>query len=134
MDMITPQSAGRSAQRIMRGDTQYGDVPGPEVDVGDYGKGLMYGGRVGYNKGGITTMEELLKEDEKTVDEESTDISMTDTVQGTMLETASKKKRKSKKASKKDDEDLLDNIGAMQKSYSILYPEVKENRIKTSII
>ncbi|MDA9812335.1 hypothetical protein N9C03_00845 [bacterium] len=130
MDMITPESVGRSTQRIMRGDTQYGDVPGPEDDVGDYGKGLMYGGRVGYNKGGITTMEELLKEDEKTVDEESSDISMTDTVKGTILDTPSKKKRKSKKDSKKDDEDLLDNIGAMQKSYSILYPEVKENRIR----
>ena len=40
MDMITPQSAGRSAQRIMRGDTRFGS---PEFNMG---------GRVNYEEGG----------------------------------------------------------------------------------
>jgi hypothetical protein len=40
MDMITPESAGRSAQRIMRGDTRFGS---PEFNMG---------GRVGFEHGG----------------------------------------------------------------------------------
>jgi hypothetical protein len=40
MDMITPESAGRSAQRIMRGDTRFGS---PEFNMG---------GRVGLESGG----------------------------------------------------------------------------------
>ena len=45
MDMITPESAGRSAQRIMRGDTRFGS---PEFNMG---------GRVGYKRGGFSEEE-----------------------------------------------------------------------------
>ena len=44
MDMITPQSAEKSAQKISMGDTQYGDIP--------YAKG----GRIGYRLGTPDTM------------------------------------------------------------------------------
>jgi hypothetical protein len=45
MDMITPESAGRSAQRIMRGDTRFGS---PEFNMG---------GRVGFEHGGLSDEE-----------------------------------------------------------------------------
>ena len=45
MDMITPESAKRSARRIMRGDTRFGS---PEFNMG---------GRVNYKKGGMTSEE-----------------------------------------------------------------------------
>ena len=45
MDMITPESAKRSARRIMRGDTRFGS---PEFNMG---------GRVNYKKGGMTNEE-----------------------------------------------------------------------------
>ncbi len=41
MDMITPESAGASARRIMMGDTQYGDFTEEKRN----------GGRIGYKKG-----------------------------------------------------------------------------------
>ena len=44
MDMITPQSAEKSSQRISMGDTQYGDIP------------YAQGGRIGYAGGGITDL------------------------------------------------------------------------------
>ena len=101
---------------------------------------MMYGGRVGYEGGDLVDMEDVIlastkgkkSEEETYFDEEGGDISMAGVVKGEILglPAVKKKKRKSKEDSKKDDEDLLDNIGAMQKSYSILYPEVKENRIR----
>ena len=101
---------------------------------------MMSGGRVGYEGGDLVDMEDVIlastkgkkSEEETYFDEEGGDISMAGVVKGEILglPAVKKKKRKSKEDSKKDDEDLLDNIGAMQKSYSILYPEVKENRIR----
>ena len=49
MDMITPESAGRSAQRIMRGDTRFGS---PEFNMG---------GRVNFGDGGETEKERRRK-------------------------------------------------------------------------
>jgi len=49
MDMITPESAERSARRIMRGDTRFGS---PEFNMG---------GRVGYKDGGETKKERRRK-------------------------------------------------------------------------
>jgi len=60
MDMITPESVGRSTQRIMRGDTQYGDIGSmkeqPETEYERRVKaalGYNMGGRVGLKDGGF---------------------------------------------------------------------------------
>jgi hypothetical protein len=63
MDMITPESAGRSAQRIMRGDTRFGS---PEFNMG---------GRVGFDKGGSSddgyiTIAERKSKKKKSMDDE----------------------------------------------------------------
>ena len=62
MDMITPESAGASARRIMMGDTQYGDfsdpdyptgMPGGYVDQSGMPGGYNNGGRIGYDEGDV---------------------------------------------------------------------------------
>ena len=60
MDMITPESIDRSTRRIMRGDTEFGDIGSmnfsdPDIDVGDYGQTISKknGGRIGYENGGF---------------------------------------------------------------------------------
>ena len=45
MDMITPESAERSARRISMGDTQYGDIPA-----------MAQGGRIGAEEGGLMNL------------------------------------------------------------------------------
>jgi len=45
MDMITPESAERSARRISMGDTQYGDIPA-----------MAHGGRIGAAEGGLMNL------------------------------------------------------------------------------
>jgi hypothetical protein len=66
MGMINPQSAERSAQRIMMGDTRYGDFT--QDNVGDYGQVLYEdekrnGGRIGYRFGNevIADQEAIVK-------------------------------------------------------------------------
>ena len=61
MDMITPESVGRSTQRIMRGDTQYGDIGSmkeqPETEYERRVKaalGYNMGGRINFDNGGET--------------------------------------------------------------------------------
>ena len=58
MDMITPQSAEKSAQKISMGDTQYGDIP------------YAQGGRIGYRLGTPDTTDVEIMDEEFVGDNE----------------------------------------------------------------
>ena len=74
IDMITPESAGASARRIMMGDTQYGDfsdpdyptgMPGGYVDQSGMPGGYNNGGRIGYAYGDIALHKDKDKDKKK---------------------------------------------------------------------
>ena len=93
---------------------------------------LMSGGRVGYNSGDLVDMEDVIlasmkgkkkkdKDDLAATEDgkDSKDIPMKDVIKSAIFD-----------SDKERDSDLEDNINMMSKSYKILYPEVKENRIR----